>query len=83
MLAQWQLSVKIYAASEWPGGLAAGFTKELAHVRYDRAMENGVAMDRQDGVEPHWVQHWRGGRAVQASSPTGSSIGVVGEPCSP
>ena len=65
MMAQWQLSVKIYAASEWPGGLAAGFTKELAHVRYDRAMERGVAIDRQDGVEPHWVQHWRGGRTVQ------------------
>jgi hypothetical protein len=79
VMKQYELSVKVYMASEWRGGEAAGFTRGAAFERFDRAMEAGVAMDREDGVEPHWVEHWRAGRAgrLRGGSYNGAAPAVV------
>ena len=79
VMKQYELSVKVYMASEWRGGEAAGFTRGAAFERFDRAMVAGVAMDREDGVEPHWVEHWRAGRAgrLRGGSYNGAAPAVV------
>jgi hypothetical protein len=58
----YERSVTMYMAAELPSGRAAGFTKEEACVRFEQAIERGIAMDREDGRESDWVARWRSAR---------------------